>query len=40
MLNVLVKLDQQEKELWGNYNILSNKYQEITEKNKIIESEC
>ena len=30
MLGVLVKLDQQEKELWSNYNALTAKCQEIT----------
>ena len=40
MLAVLVKLDKQEKELWGNYNLLSEKYQEVTEKYKNIEPEC
>ena len=30
MLGVLVKLDQQEKELWNNYNALTAKCQEIT----------
>jgi|JI6StandDraft_1071083.scaffolds.fasta_scaffold53477_3 hypothetical protein len=39
MLNVLIKLDVQEKELWGNYNALSQKYQELTEQNKIAEGE-
>jgi hypothetical protein len=27
MLGVLVKLDKQEKELWENYNVLSEKYE-------------
>lgn len=34
MLGVLIKLDHQEKELWQSYNIVSNKYQELSEKFK------
>lgn len=34
MLGVLMKLDAQEKELWGNYNLVSAKYQELSERNR------
>ena len=39
MLGVLVKLDKQEKELWDNYNLLSEKYEEVSERNRVMEGE-
>lgn len=39
MLGVLMKLDAQEKELWGNYNLVSAKYQDLAEQHKETEEE-
>jgi hypothetical protein len=39
MLNVLVKLDEQEKELWRNYNLLSDKFEAAQSRNRSLEGE-
>jgi chromosome segregation ATPase len=39
MLTVLMKLDAQEKELWGNYNVVSTKYQDLAERHREAEEE-
>lgn len=39
MLGVLMKLDAQEKELWGNYNVVSAKYQDLAERHREAEEE-
>lgn len=39
MLNVLIKLDEQEKELWNNYNVLSDKLKDSQEQNRVLEKE-
>jgi hypothetical protein len=39
MLGVLMKLDAQEKELWGNYNLVSAKYQDLSERHHEAEEE-
>ena len=40
MLGVLMKLDAQEKELWGNYNLVSTKYQDLAERHRETEEEA
>ena len=39
MLSVLIKLDAQEKELWGNYHLVTEKYEELSESQKKMEME-
>ena len=39
MLNVLIKLDKQEKQLWDNYNLVTEKYEELNERFKVMQGE-
>ena len=39
MLKVLMELEKQEKEVWSNYNLVSDKQESVVERNRCLEEQ-